>query len=90
MNYEWDPKKNRRNLVWTLTRTGGDSSVRELKTDWERLRSLRDAEIRTGIEKDPDSKATDQSFGLQWLRLQKGYQPRINAVLRTYMDAQKS
>ncbi len=27
---------------------------------------------------------------LQWLRRQKGYQTRINAVLRTYMDAQKS
>lgn len=26
---------------------------------------------------------------LKWLRLQKGYQTRINAVLRTYMDAQK-
>ena len=27
---------------------------------------------------------------LGWLRSQKGYQTRINAVLRTYMDAQKS
>ena len=27
---------------------------------------------------------------LQWLRRQKGYQTRVNAVLRTYMDAQKS
>ena len=27
---------------------------------------------------------------LEWLRLQKGYQTRINAVLRTYMEAQKS
>lgn len=26
---------------------------------------------------------------LSWLRLQKGYQTRINAVLRTYMDAQR-
>jgi uncharacterized protein (DUF4415 family) len=26
---------------------------------------------------------------LTWLRRQKGYQTRINAVLRTYMDAQK-
>jgi uncharacterized protein (DUF4415 family) len=26
---------------------------------------------------------------LRWLRSQKGYQTRINAVLRTYMDAQK-
>ena len=27
---------------------------------------------------------------LGWLRTQKGYQTRINAVLRTYMEAQKS
>jgi len=27
---------------------------------------------------------------LKWLRRQKGYQTRINAVLRTYMDAQKT
>jgi uncharacterized protein (DUF4415 family) len=26
---------------------------------------------------------------LAWLRRQKGYQTRVNAVLRTYMDAQK-
>ena len=26
---------------------------------------------------------------LGWLRQQKGYQTRINAILRTYMDAQK-
>lgn len=26
---------------------------------------------------------------LGWLRKQKGYQTRINAVLRTYMDAHK-
>ncbi|MEO8132303.1 MAG: BrnA antitoxin family protein [Bryobacteraceae bacterium] len=26
---------------------------------------------------------------LEWLRRQKGYQTRINAVLRSYMDAQK-
>jgi uncharacterized protein (DUF4415 family) len=27
---------------------------------------------------------------LDWLRRQKGYQTRINAVLRIYMEAQKS
>jgi uncharacterized protein (DUF4415 family) len=26
---------------------------------------------------------------LSWLRQQKGYQTRVNAVLRTYMEAQK-
>ncbi len=27
---------------------------------------------------------------LDWLRREKGYQTRINAVLRTYMEAQRS
>ena len=27
---------------------------------------------------------------LEWLRKQKGYQTRINAVLRTYMDANRA
>ena len=27
---------------------------------------------------------------LDWLRREKGYQSRINAVLRTYMDAQRA
>jgi len=27
---------------------------------------------------------------LEWLRREKGYQTRINAILRTYMDAQRS
>jgi uncharacterized protein (DUF4415 family) len=27
---------------------------------------------------------------LNWLREQRGYQTRINAVLRTYMEAQKA
>ena len=81
------------------------------KTDWKRLRSLSDREIRNAIEKDPEARPTDASFWkkakvilpqpkqtitmrldadlLKWLRRQKGYQTRINAVLRTYMDAQK-
>jgi uncharacterized protein (DUF4415 family) len=91
-------------------RTGETSS--KSHTDWKRVRSLSDREIRTAIGKDPDARATDASFWkkakvvlpqpkqtitirldadvLTWLRRQKGYQTRINAVLRTYMDAQKS
>ena len=88
----------------------GKASARNL-TNWKRLRSLSDREVRSGIEKDPEAHPTDASFWkkakvvlpqpkqtitmrldadlLAWLRRQKGYQTRINAVLRTYMDAQK-
>jgi uncharacterized protein (DUF4415 family) len=94
-------------------RTGRASSRKTAKilTDWKRLRSLSDREIRNAVEKDPEARPTDVSFWkkakvvlpqskqtitmrldadlLKWLRRQKGYQTRINAVLRTYMDAQK-
>ncbi len=78
-------------------------------TDWKRLGSLSDRQIRRAIESDPDVRPTDAEFWkkarvvlpaakqtitirldrdlLEWLRKQKGYQTRINAVLRTYMDS---
>jgi uncharacterized protein (DUF4415 family) len=78
-------------------------------TDWNRLRSLSDRQIRRAIESDPEARPTDAEFWkkarvvipaakqtitirldadlLEWLRKQKGYQTRINAVLRTFMDA---
>lgn len=92
-------------------RTGRISAKPAAKsvTDWKRLRSLSDDEIRRGIEADPDARPTDADFWkgarvvlprakqtvtirldadlLDWLRKQKGYQTRINAVLRTYMEA---
>jgi uncharacterized protein (DUF4415 family) len=83
----------------------------ERATDWNRLRSLSDKEIRSAIEADPEARPTDVDFWkkakvvmpqpkqtvtirldadlLGWLRRQKGYQTRINAVLRTYMEAHK-
>jgi uncharacterized protein (DUF4415 family) len=86
----------------------GRTSVR-VRTDWNKLRSLTDRQIRRGIETDPDAQPTDAAFWrsakvvmpqpketitirldadlLEWLRRQKGYQTRINAVLRTYMEA---
>jgi uncharacterized protein (DUF4415 family) len=94
--------------------TGRASSktAAKTRTDWKRLRSLSNREIRTALEKDPEARPTDASFWkkakvilpqpkqpitirldadlLMWLRRQRGYQTRINAVLRTYMDAQKS
>lgn len=93
--------------------TGKASSKASAKTltNWKRLRSLSDREIRNAVDKDPEARRTDASFWkkakvvlpkakqtvtmrldadlLKWLRRQKGYQTRINAVLRTYMDAQK-
>ena len=78
-------------------------------TDWKRVRSLTDRQVRRAIETDPEVRATDDVFWknaqvvlpkpkeaitirldadlLEWLRKQKGYQTRINAVLRTYMQA---
>jgi uncharacterized protein (DUF4415 family) len=94
--------------------TGKTSSKTPAKTltDWKRLRSLSDRDIKSAIEKDPNARPTTAGFWkkakvvlpqpkqtvtmrldadlLKWLRRQKGYQTRINAVLRTYMDAQKS
>jgi len=86
----------------------GKTLVKEA-TDWKRLRTLSDRQIRRAIESDPDARPTDAEFWkkakvviptakqtitirldadlLEWLRKQKGYQTRINAVLRTFMDA---
>ena len=86
----------------------GKTSVRK-GTDWNRLRSLSDRQIRRAVESDPEARPTDAEFWkkarvvipaakqtitirldadlLEWLRKQEGYQTRINAVLRTFMDA---
>jgi len=86
----------------------GKTSAKE-HTDWKRLRTLGDRQIRRAIESDPEVQPTTAEFWkkaqivvpapkqtitirldadlLEWLRKQKGYQTRINAVLRTYMDA---
>ena len=81
-------------------------------TDWNKLRHLRDAQIRRGIASDPDARPTDEEFWkdakvvwptrktvvtmrldtdlLAWFRQQRGYQTRINAILRAYMKAHAS
>ena len=86
----------------------GKSSVKP-GTDWKRLGSLGDRQIRRSLERDSEARPTDAQFWkkarvvipapkqtitirldadlLEWLRKQKGYQTRINAVLRTFMDA---
>jgi uncharacterized protein (DUF4415 family) len=70
---------------------------------------MSDAQIRKGIESEPDVHATDEKFWrsarvvlprpkevvtmrldadlLEWFRQQRGYQTRINAILRAYMKA---
>jgi uncharacterized protein (DUF4415 family) len=67
------------------------------------------ADIRAGIEADPDAHPTDAAFWkgakvvlprrkavvtirldadvVDWFRQEQGYQTRINAILRTYMQA---
>ena len=88
----------------------GKTSVKK-GTDWNRIRSLSDRQIRRGIESDPEARPTDAEFWkkarvvipaakqtitirldadlLEWLRKQKGYQTRINAVLRTFMEQRR-
>ena len=81
----------------------------EPRTDWKRLRSLTDAQIRDALGRDSEVKPTDEAFWAQarvvmprpkktvtmrldadlldWFRSNRGYQTRINAVLRSYMNA---
>ena len=88
-------------------RTGKTSA--RAASDWKRLRSLSDRQIRRGIETDSEARPTDVDFWktarvvmpaaketvtirldadlLEWLRKERGYQTRINAVLRTHMEA---
>jgi uncharacterized protein (DUF4415 family) len=90
----------------------GKVSAKDGTTDWKRLGSVSDKEIRRAVEADPEARPTDVNFWkkakvtlplpkqtvtirldadlLGWLRQQEGYQTRINAVLRTYMEAHKS
>jgi uncharacterized protein (DUF4415 family) len=89
--------------------SSGKPSKAKLSTDWNRLRRMSDAEIREGVESDPDVHPTDEKFWknaevvlprrkevmtirldadlLEWFRQQQGYQTRINAILRVYMNA---
>ena len=92
--------------------TGRVSDGGHAGTDWNRLRRLKTAEIRKGIQADPEAHATDEEFWkdanvvlptrkalvtmrldsdlLAWFRRRRGYQTRINAILRSYMNAQAS
>jgi len=89
--------------------SSGRTSSRKTVTDWKRLRRMSAADIRTGIDSDPDVPGTDEAFWkdaklvlprrkevvtmrldadlLDWFRQHRGYQTRINAILRAYMNA---
>ena len=92
--------------------TGKTSAAkRGAGTDRGKMRRLSDAQIRRGVEADPEARATDDAFWkdakvvwpvrksivtmrldadlLAWFRQQRGYQTRINAILRAYMKAQE-
>ena len=42
--------------------TGKKSEAAECGTDWDKLRSMSDAEVHTAIESDPDAHPTDEQF----------------------------
>jgi uncharacterized protein (DUF4415 family) len=92
--------------------TGRTSKAKPKDTNWIRLRRRSAAQIRKGIESDPNVRPTDEEFWknakvvwparktvvtmrldadlLAWFRQQRGYQTRINAILRAYMRAHES
>jgi uncharacterized protein (DUF4415 family) len=84
------------------------------RTDWDRVRTMREEEIEAAAESDPDTPPLDEAFWrearvvfprpvrkkhtglridevvLAWFRAHgPGYQTRMNAVLRAYVEAQK-
>lgn len=95
----------------SAVRTGRNSKrmAAEPRTDWARLHSMTDAQIRSGLKRDTEAKPTDEAFWatakvvmprpkrivtmrldadlLDWFRSAPGYQTRINAILRAYMNA---
>jgi uncharacterized protein (DUF4415 family) len=93
-----------------VTRVSRDSPPRRGKTNWEKLRSLKDEEIEASIANDPDW-SDDWNWGEAVLvmppkkkaisiRLDEdvldyfkkegaGYQRRMNAVLRSYMQQKR-
>ena len=60
----------------------------EFGTDWNRLRALTD-KVVLPLSKQTVTSRLDADL-LDWLRREKKYQTRINAVLRAYMEAQRS
>ena len=63
--------------------TSGKTSKVKPRTNWSRLRRLRDAEICKAIETDPDVRATDEEF---WKNA-KVVMPRRKEVVTMRLDA---
>lgn len=82
------------------------------KTDWKRVRAMKDAQIKKSAAADPDSFMPDKQWFakahlvmpepkdmvtlrldhdvVQWFRgAGRGYQTRINAVLKAFVEAQQ-
>jgi uncharacterized protein (DUF4415 family) len=84
------------------------------RTDWDRVRTMREEEIEAAAASDPDAPPLNEAFWrearvvmprpirkkhtglrinedvLAWFRAHgPGYQTRMNAVLRAYVEAQK-
>ena len=91
--------------------SSGEPSATEPRTDWRRVRSMGNQEIRAAFSGDPDIGPTDEAFwegarlveprrqetmalpidadALDRFRRQKGYETRINSILRAYMNAEQ-
>ena len=70
MKYALDPGKKMRPV--------GKASSAGNTTDWKRLRSLGDKDIRLALDKDPEIRPTDANF---WKKAK---------VVRTSIEAQRS
>ena len=63
--------------------TGNTSKRKRRGTDWEALRRMSDADIRAGIEADPDAHVTDAEF---W-KTAKVVMPQPKQVVTMRLDA---
>lgn len=62
------------------------------RTDWCRLLAMTGKEVRAAIVEDPDARPTNEAFWETALvvvprRRRRGYQLRVNPMLRAYMNA---
>jgi len=77
-----------------ITVVSRDAPRRKGKTDWERLRNTTDEEIEAQIASDPDFSDdwnwSDAVLVIPSKKKAAGYQRRINAVLRSYMQQKTS
>jgi len=67
----------------TTGKTSGPRKKSKAGTDWEAVRAMRDADIRAGIDADPDAHATDEAF---WDRAEV-VMPQPKKVVTIRLDA---